>query len=139
MGRTKEEYEADLSPREVFEFIRRSGAVSQSEIKKEFEANSRPVRRAIAKLLWHNKVWLLAHGRGVYLAENTGQKGAPSVKKLRQAAGTSGGLPGRKKGSSRNSTIPGLDKLSPEARELVMRDLGKSERVTEVNLHNDYE
>jgi hypothetical protein len=78
----QKDFNKDLSPREMMEFIRGKGAVSIKETKEYFKTNSVSIRRAVAKLLYHDKILFVAYRRTVYLIENTHKRGAPNVKKL---------------------------------------------------------
>jgi len=77
----------DIDLHAFMELVRSKGAASINEIKQHFHTDSASIRK-VAGFLWHHdKVWVLGHGRGVYIAENTHKKGSVSVPNLRHKAG----------------------------------------------------
>jgi hypothetical protein len=79
---SKRDFNKNLSPIEVMDFIEKFKAVSILETKIHFDTGSESVRRALAKLWYHNKILLIPYRRTVYAIQNTHQRGAPNVTKL---------------------------------------------------------
>lgn len=87
----------EIDLRAFMRFVRSRGAVSIKEIKDHFHTDSASTRRTIGFLYHHNKVWLIAYGRGIYVTENTGKKGSVSIPALRKEAGVVGAVRGPKR------------------------------------------
>lgn len=76
------EWDKDLDKEKVFAFVQRYKAVSIKETKEHFNANSKAMRRAFARLWFQDRILLAPYRRAVYIIVNEHKRGAPNVKKL---------------------------------------------------------
>ena len=121
----------DISPREVMDIIEEYGAPTTSEIKMILRTDSQSVRRPLAILWGHNKIFIMPAYNGLVFMKVTGQgKGRPNPTKTRKEHGK--GTPRQEGVASRTrreirAVTPSTDtngKQGTGSKETAIRELG---------------